>query len=112
MLKNKMLPNRAKEGWKECGRRVGKNDRVEKNCGRVEKKWIPFKSHGGSTNPLSDVSACFDEDTFRRRAVTAVIDALDQSKGGKIAFDDFSKAALACTMRAYGFEFISTASVA
>ena len=52
----------------------------------------------------------FDEDTFRRRAVTAVIDALDQSKGGKIAFDDFSKPALTCTMRAYGFERISTAS--
>lgn len=48
------------------------------------------------------------EDMFRRRAVTAVIDALD-SRGGRRSFDDFGKAALACVMRAYGFELLSGA---
>ena len=51
-----------------------------------------------------------DEDMFRRRAATTVIDAMDSRGRGKVVFDAFGKAALACVMRAYGFELISGAS--
>ena len=51
-----------------------------------------------------------DEDMFRRRAATTVIDAMDSRGSGKVVFDAFGKAALACVMRAYGFELISGAS--
>ena len=45
-----------------------------------------------------------DEDTFRRLAATTVIDAMDSRGRGKVVFDDSGKAALACVMRAYGYE--------
>ena len=51
-----------------------------------------------------------DEDMFRRLAATTVIDAMDSRGRNKVQFDDFAKPALACVMRAYGFELISGAS--
>lgn len=51
-----------------------------------------------------------DEDTLRRHAVTSVIAAMDSRGRGKVVFDDFGKATLACVMRSYGFELISGAS--
>lgn len=51
-----------------------------------------------------------DEDMFRRLAATTVIDAMDSRGRNKVQFDDFGKPALACVMRAYGFELISGAS--
>ena len=56
------------------------------------------------------VCITFDEDMFRRRAATTVIDAMDSRGRGKVVFDAFGKAALACVMRAYGFELISGGS--
>ena len=50
-----------------------------------------------------------DEDTPRRHAVTSVITVMNSRGRGKIVFDDFGKATLACVMRAYGFELISDA---
>ena len=51
-----------------------------------------------------------DEDMFRRLAATTVIDAMDSRGRNKVQIDDFGKPALACVMRAYGFELISGAS--